>query len=440
MIICPYCGDPQPLGDHCRSCGGRFEPLSRRASLNAMGPWFIRDERRPFLPGLSYETIAQMVEADEITTRTIMRAPSTKQLWTVAKRVPGVAHLLGYCHRCGTSVDPNDSHCPQCSAVFGAYLDRNYLGLPDVKPLPFEADVLSSDPGARATGPAVDWHGTEPPDERLSAFGTDEELTAPEAMLEPLEQSEVQPQRSPRSTQTSSSSRQRAAAKREPMPDDARGDRSAHAEATAPPTPTQKATATAPTSHSSQETDPTVAPTHAEAERAWRTMQRQVARQDRMIRWLVVLMIVVLIASALLIVVVIQSTGSTRATGSDTPASTTRTDTHDAAESTLPGGEDSTSSEANPSPDPADSASTGSGADASGYHAELQRALGLLRRARIETHSIASRIADYQQAIAVLTNVRNHMPGDQQPDDLAERIQTAQRELNALRNNDSPNQ
>jgi len=36
MIICPYCGDPQPLGDHCRSCGGRFEPLSRRASLNAM--------------------------------------------------------------------------------------------------------------------------------------------------------------------------------------------------------------------------------------------------------------------------------------------------------------------------------------------------------------------------------------------------------------------
>src|SRR5580765_972695 len=141
VLICPYCGDTQSAGDRCRSCGGLFEPLSRQASHNAMGPWFIRDENRPFQPGCSYETLIRLIERGQVTKYAIIRSPTTKQFWTVAKRVPGIAHLLGYCHNCDASVDPGDHGCHACGVPFGAYLDRNYLGLPEVRPLPWEAPI-----------------------------------------------------------------------------------------------------------------------------------------------------------------------------------------------------------------------------------------------------------------------------------------------------------
>jgi hypothetical protein len=116
-----------------------FEPLSRQATHNEMGPWYIRSELRPFQPGCSYETLVKLVERGQIDKHTIIRGPTTKQFWTIAKRVPGVAHLLGYCHNCDTAVNVGDHGCHVCGVPFGAYLDRNYLGLPDIKPLPWEA-------------------------------------------------------------------------------------------------------------------------------------------------------------------------------------------------------------------------------------------------------------------------------------------------------------
>jgi hypothetical protein len=141
IVICPYCGLSQPVSDRCTSCGGLFEPLSRQATLNAMGPWFVRDTRRPFQPGCSYETLVTMIDRRRVTKNSVIRGPTTRQLWTVARRVKGVAHLLGYCHGCDASVDPGDHACHACGAQFGAFLDRNYLGLPGVRPLPWEADV-----------------------------------------------------------------------------------------------------------------------------------------------------------------------------------------------------------------------------------------------------------------------------------------------------------
>ncbi len=152
VLICPYCGDTQAASERCRTCGGLFEPLSRQASHNAMGPWYVRSEQRPFQPGASYETIVKLVERSQIDKYSIIRGPTTKQFWTVARRVPGIAHLLGYCHNCDASVGKDDHGCPVCGVPFGAYLDRNYLGLPEVKPLPWEAPAI--DNGQRSAGPA----------------------------------------------------------------------------------------------------------------------------------------------------------------------------------------------------------------------------------------------------------------------------------------------
>ncbi|MEO0513951.1 MAG: hypothetical protein AAF086_01485 [Planctomycetota bacterium] len=129
VVLCPYCGHAQQQGDKCSSCGGLFEPLSRRATQIAMGPWTIRNKTHPFRPGCSYEVLVQMIEAGRVGPMTVLRGPTTRQFWSVARNVPGVAHLLGYCHACGAHVAKDDSRCPSCDAVFRAVKQRNELGL-----------------------------------------------------------------------------------------------------------------------------------------------------------------------------------------------------------------------------------------------------------------------------------------------------------------------
>lgn len=177
VLICPYCGDAQAAGDRCRSCGGLFEPLSRQATHNAMGPWFIRDERRPFQPGCSYETLVKLIERKAVTKFSIVRGPTTKQFWTVARRVPGISHLLGYCHNCDASVDASDHGCHACGVPFGAYLDRNFLGLPDVRPLPWEAPVEDDSPHSASSSRMMQFSRAAEP-LGISSFASDEELRA----------------------------------------------------------------------------------------------------------------------------------------------------------------------------------------------------------------------------------------------------------------------
>ena len=91
-ILCPYCGtisasDPR----RCDRCGGFFDPLSRQATQNAMGPWSIRDTANPFRPGCSFETVRDLIKRGKVTRETILRGPSTRQYWNFAARTPGIA-------------------------------------------------------------------------------------------------------------------------------------------------------------------------------------------------------------------------------------------------------------------------------------------------------------------------------------------------------------
>lgn len=128
--LCPYCGNAQEEADQCRSCSGLFEPLSRRATQIAMGPWFIRDKKQPFKPGCSYDVMVGLAKKARIKPNTVMRGPATKQLWSVARNVAGISHLVGYCHSCGEHVKEFDSACNTCGAAFDLDWDRNRFGLP----------------------------------------------------------------------------------------------------------------------------------------------------------------------------------------------------------------------------------------------------------------------------------------------------------------------
>jgi hypothetical protein len=188
VMICPYCGDTQPATERCRACGGHMDALSRQATHNQMGPWFIRDPQRPFQPGCSYETIVRLIQRNVVTKNTVVRGPTTKQFWNVAKRTPGIAHILGYCHNCSATVEPTDHGCHACGVPFGAWLNRDHLGVPAIRPLPDEigftepqAPMLDQpDMSPRTVEETADKADAFMPDEggAISSFVPDDELLA----------------------------------------------------------------------------------------------------------------------------------------------------------------------------------------------------------------------------------------------------------------------
>lgn len=129
LILCPYCGHAQYGGDRCQACAGLFEPLSRRATQLSMGPWQIRDKNQPFRPSCCYDVLKSMASSGKIKPTTVLRGPTTRQFWSIARNVPGVSHLIGYCHECGNHVSPSDTRCGECHAIFTEPRERNALGL-----------------------------------------------------------------------------------------------------------------------------------------------------------------------------------------------------------------------------------------------------------------------------------------------------------------------
>ena len=105
-----------------------------------MGPWQIRDESQPYLPGCDFRTVRKLVRANRITRDTIIRGPTTGQFWVRARNVPALANLLGECHCCHEEVSPGAESCPICGADFTPAEDRQRLGLLPVHLLPGQAD------------------------------------------------------------------------------------------------------------------------------------------------------------------------------------------------------------------------------------------------------------------------------------------------------------
>lgn len=130
-IICPYCGAREPLARCCGSCGGLLDPASRAATAQDVGPWYVRDESRPFFPGCSDARLKRMVRDGLIQRNTILRGPTTDGFWLPASRVPGVARMLGVCHGCSAMVGPESPTCGRCGV-----------------PLSFEHNQPAVDPAA----------------------------------------------------------------------------------------------------------------------------------------------------------------------------------------------------------------------------------------------------------------------------------------------------
>ena len=162
---CPYCGEKQNAGtSQCSSCSGLFEPLSRQATQNHMGPWQVRDASAPFTPGCSYATIRRMAQRGKIAPDAVLRGPTTRQFWMVASEIPGVAHLLGRCHACKGEASADAFSCDHCGAAFPTPEDRQSLGLAPVRLLPGQAPpALVARSASPAESPPIAPAGAAPP-------------------------------------------------------------------------------------------------------------------------------------------------------------------------------------------------------------------------------------------------------------------------------------
>ena len=129
ILLCPYCGELQPPAQECRACGGCLDEWSLKATQNDMGCWFVRDPRRPHFVGFSHQALIGAIRAGEIGMNAIVRGPTTRQFWTIARRVPGLAHLFGRCYACQAPVSEENPRCAQCGGEPPALFDRNQFGL-----------------------------------------------------------------------------------------------------------------------------------------------------------------------------------------------------------------------------------------------------------------------------------------------------------------------
>ena len=155
VILCPYCGSRQKVGLTCEACGGLFDIASLQATQNDMGAWFVRDSRRPHFVGYSTNAIAAAIRAGELGRDAIVRGPTTRQLWTIARRAAGIAHHFGRCYACQCPVTSEDGLCSACGAQPPECDDRNFLGLPVTQAVP-EPIAVRDPVGALEDGFVVD--------------------------------------------------------------------------------------------------------------------------------------------------------------------------------------------------------------------------------------------------------------------------------------------
>lgn len=114
--VCPFCGvlraDP---GQPCPRCTLDDTQATRSATKQRIGPWFVLQARNPSAPGMKFATLQSLARKGHISPRSVVRGPTTDQMWTFVASVRGLSREFGLCYHCGENIDPQATHCRHCS-------------------------------------------------------------------------------------------------------------------------------------------------------------------------------------------------------------------------------------------------------------------------------------------------------------------------------------
>ncbi len=114
---CPFCGHvrAETVGP-CARCTMEDSPATRMATAQRVGPWFVLQRKNPTAPGLKHAVLLSLVRRGLITPESIVRGPTTQQLWRRASHTRGIAREFGVCWSCQASVNSEVSTCSRCGS------------------------------------------------------------------------------------------------------------------------------------------------------------------------------------------------------------------------------------------------------------------------------------------------------------------------------------
>lgn len=115
-FVCPFCGAVREQPDGvCPRCTMESTATTRQATKARIGPWYVLQTRNPAAPGMKFETLLAFVAKGRVKARSIVRGPTTHQLWRFAAHVKGLSREFGVCYGCGESIARTTSLCPHCN-------------------------------------------------------------------------------------------------------------------------------------------------------------------------------------------------------------------------------------------------------------------------------------------------------------------------------------
>lgn len=118
QFVCPFCGAAtEGHQTVCPKCTMENTPAARKATKSRIGPWYVLQARNPAAPGMKWETLLGFVRKGRIKPQSIVRGPTTHQLWRFAAHVKALSREFGVCYSCGGAIDPAANLCPQCNRL-----------------------------------------------------------------------------------------------------------------------------------------------------------------------------------------------------------------------------------------------------------------------------------------------------------------------------------
>src|SRR5579859_2294536 len=114
--VCPFCGAVREQNEGvCSRCSMDNTSASRQATKARIGPWFVFQTRNPAAPGMKFDTLLSFVRKGRVKARSVVRGPTTHQLWRFAAHVKGLSREFGICYSCGGSIDRTANLCQHCN-------------------------------------------------------------------------------------------------------------------------------------------------------------------------------------------------------------------------------------------------------------------------------------------------------------------------------------
>jgi hypothetical protein len=144
--VCPYCGHQNASAtEACPRCTMEDTPATRQATKARIGPWYVLQSRNPAAPGMKYATLLALIHKGHVTARSIVRGPTTHQLWRFAAHVRGVSREFGLCYSCGGDIERDSSICQHCQRTQDAPVEPDVLLEPRLGAAPVPPEGIAAD-------------------------------------------------------------------------------------------------------------------------------------------------------------------------------------------------------------------------------------------------------------------------------------------------------